>query len=187
MNLYLRLLLLLFRLWRLPRRGLLEPSRVSFRVLPTDCDVNFHMNNGRYLTFMDLGRVHLMQQIGLIPHIRANRWAPVLAAAEIQFIRQLAPLQKFDLVTRLVTWDDKYAYMEQRFESGGTLHAHAFVKGLFLDRAGRVPSATVVAALGYAGAAPPMPPELRLWAELGTAKKQGSDTRESPDLTARRS
>ena len=107
MNLYLRLLFLLFRLIGLARKELLEESRVSFRVLPTDCDINFHMNNGRYLSFMDLGRVHLVAQIGLLPVIARRRWRAALGAAEINFIRALAPLQKFELVTRLVTWDDK--------------------------------------------------------------------------------
>jgi acyl-CoA thioesterase FadM len=171
-NLYLRLFLLLFRLIGLPRKGLLEESRVAFRVLPNDCDINFHMNNGRYLTFMDLGRVHLVTQVGLMPVIIRKRWRAALAAAEVNFIRPLAPFQKFDLVTRIVTWDEKYCYMEQRFESGGALCAHAFVKGLFLDAGGRVANSAVVAELGYAESPPPMPEELRIWAELGTIKKQ---------------
>ena len=64
MNLYLRLLFLLFRLIGLPRKGPLEESRVAFRVLPTDCDINLHMNNGRYLSFMNLGRLHLVAHLG---------------------------------------------------------------------------------------------------------------------------
>ena len=172
MNLYLRLFLLLFRLIGLPRKGLFEESRLAFRVLPNDCDINLHMNNGRYLSFMDLGRVHLVAQIGLLRVILGKRWRAALGAAEINFIRALAPLQKFDLVTRLVTWDEKYAYMEQRFESGGVLCAHAYVKGLFLDANGKVPNSTVVAELGYTREPPPMPEELRLWAELGNVKKQ---------------
>jgi len=172
MNLYLRLFLLLFRLIGLQRKGLFEESRVPFRVLPNDCDINLHMNNGRYLTFMDLGRVHLMAQLGLIGIIIRKKWKPVLAAADINFIRQIAPFQRFELVTRIVTWDDKYAYMEQKFEAEGAVCAHAFVKGLFLDGRGRVASSTVVAELGYAGAPPPMPEELKIWAELGNVKKQ---------------
>ena len=174
MNLYLRLFCLLFRLIGLPRRGLFEESRVAFRVLPNDCDVNFHMNNGRYLSFMDLGRVHLVAQLGKLRAIVRQGWMPVLAAAEINFIRSLDPFQKFELVTRLVTWDDKYVYLEQRFEAGEVLCAHAFVKGLFLGENGRVASPTVVAELGFGEAPPPMPEELRIWAELGSVKKQNA-------------
>jgi acyl-CoA thioesterase FadM len=171
-NLYLRLFLLLLRLVGLPRRGLFEESRVAFRVLPTDCDINFHMNNGRYLSFMDLGRLHLVVQIGLLGIIVRKRWRPALGAAEINFIREIGPFRKFELLTRLVTWDDKWSYMEQRFVVDGVLCAHAFVKGLFLDQRGRVASAVVAAELGYDGAPPPMPEELEIWAELGDVKKQ---------------
>lgn len=174
MNLYLRLLQVLWKIWRLPRKDVLEESRIAFRVLPTDCDINFHMNNGRYLSFMDLGRLHLTAQIGLLPIVVRKRWMPVLAAAEITFIRQLAPFQQFDLVTRVVTWDEKYAYMEQRFESTGTLCAHAFVKGLFLDKRTRMATSALVAELGHRGAPPAMPEELRIWADLGNAKKQNA-------------
>ncbi len=172
MNLYLRLFVLLFRLIGLPRKGPLEESRVAFRVLPTDCDINLHMNNGRYLSFMDLGRLHLVAQFGLLRVILRKRWGAALGAAEINFIRPLAPFQKFDLVTRLVTWDEKYGYMEHRFESGGELCAHAFVKGLFLEKGRRISSPEVAAALGTTVAPPPMPEELRIWAELGNVKKQ---------------
>ena len=175
MNLYLRLVLLALRMIGLPRRGVLDDSRVRFRVLPNDCDLNLHMNNGRYLSFMDLGRVHLIVQIGLLAAIFRQRWRPVLAAAEINFIRQLAPLQAFDLVSRVVTWDEKYVYMEQRFESRGELCAHAFIKGLFLGPEGRVSNATVLALLGHDAPPPEMPDELRIWAELGTAKKQRAE------------
>jgi acyl-CoA thioesterase FadM len=174
-NLYLRLIFLALRMIGLVRRGVLDDSRVRFRVLPNDCDVNLHMNNGRYLSFMDLGRVHLIVQIGLLPAIFRKRWRPVLAAAEINFIRPLAPLQAFDLVSRVVTWDDKYVYMEQRFEARGELCAHAFIKGLFLGSEGRVSNAAVLALLGHDAAPPQMPEELRIWAELGSAKKQRAD------------
>ena len=112
MNLYLRLLWLLWRMRSVVRRGLFEESRVAFRVWPNDCDLNLHMNNGRYLTFMDLGRTHLMGQAGMLKEMLRRRWLPVLAAAEITFIRSLAPFERFELVTRLVTWDEKYVYLE---------------------------------------------------------------------------
>jgi acyl-CoA thioesterase FadM len=173
-NLYLRLLWLILRmLCGVARRGLFDESRVAFRVWPSDCDINLHMNNGRYLTFMDLGRVHLTVQAGLMPYVRRNRWMPVLAAAEITYLRSLHPFERFELVTRVMTWDEKYVYMEQIFERDGEICAHAYVKGLFLARGGRVPNAEVVRAVGYAGMPPPMPDALRHWVEL-TATKRNS-------------
>jgi hypothetical protein len=103
-----------------------------------------------------------------------RRWGAALAAAEINFIRQLAPLQKFDLVTRVVTWDEKYAYMEHRFESDGALCAHAFARGLFLEKGRPISNAALIAELGYAGETPPFPDELRIWAEMGSVKKQNA-------------
>ncbi len=173
MNLYLRLLWLLLRLRGITRRGLFDESRVAFRVWPNDCDLNFHMNNGRYLTFMDLGRTHLMAQAGMLKEMLRRRWLPVLAAAEITFIRSLAPFERFELVTRLITWDEKYVYLEQTFERDGELCAHAFVKALFLSRGGRVPNAEIVGAIGYGGAPPPMPDALKHWADLTVAKRDG--------------
>ena len=175
MNLYLRLLCLLWRLRSVVRHGLFEPSRVPFRVWPNDCDINLHLNNGRYLSFMDLGRLHLTVQAGLMPHARRNRWIPVLAAAEITFIRSLHPFDRFELVTRLITWDGKYVYLEQIFERDGERCAHAFVKALFLGRGGRVPNAEIVKAIGYDGAPPPMTEALKRWAELTVAKRDSEN------------
>lgn len=171
MNLYLRLLWLLLRLRSVPRRGLFEESRIAFCVWPNDCDLNLHMNNGRYLTFMDLGRVHLTAQSGLLREAWRRRWMPVLAAAEITFIRSLKPFQRFDLVTRLLTWDEKYIYLEQGFENGGRLCAQAYVKGVFLKRGARVPNVEVLRAIGYTGDAPAMSEALRHWAALTASKR----------------
>ncbi|MGA0025659.1 MAG: thioesterase family protein [Burkholderiales bacterium] len=172
MNLYLRLLWLILRMLRgVPRRGLFDESRVAFRVWPTDCDLNLHMNNGRYLTFMDLGRTHLMAQAGMLCEFLRRRWLPVLGAAEITFIRPLPPFAKFELVTRVVTWDEKYVYLEQTFERDGRLCAHAYVKGLFLQRGVKVPNVDVVRVVGYTGDAPPLPEVLQRWAELAATKR----------------
>lgn len=172
MNLYLRLLKLILLLPFVRRRALLEPGRLTFRVWPTDCDVNLHLNNGRYLTFMDLGRVHLIAQIGLLRALLRRRWTPVLSAAEMSFIRPIPPLRKFDLVTRLLTWDEKYFYIEQRFVANGRLCAVGMVKGLFLHGHERVDSRTVLAALGLGLVAPDMPEVVRHWNGLATLKKQ---------------
>lgn len=47
MNLYLRLMWLLLRIAGLARRGVLEESRVTFRVLSNDCDLNLPASSNR--------------------------------------------------------------------------------------------------------------------------------------------
>ena len=64
MNLLLRLALVLFQGRRGPRLGLLDTGSLHMRVWPTDLDVLMHMNNGRYLSLMDLGRVDLLVRSG---------------------------------------------------------------------------------------------------------------------------
>lgn len=97
---------------------------------------------------------------------------PVLSAAEINYIRPLAPFQKFTLVTRLLTWDEKYFYIEQRFESRGQLAAVGMVKGLFLHRRCRVAPAEVLRALALEVETPAMPAMVRHWNDLSALKKE---------------
>ena len=174
MNLYLRLLKLLAMLPFVRRQDPFAESRVSFRVWPNDCDLNLHMNNGRYLTFMDLGRLHFVVQAGLLRHLIRQRWRPVLSAAEVNFIRPLGPLRKFDVVTRLLTWDEKYFYAEHRLEAGEELCAIATVRGVFLRAGQPVPTAQVLRALGVDMAPPAMPAVVRHWRELTALKREQS-------------
>jgi len=81
-------------------------------------------------------------------------------------------LQKFDIVTRIVTWDDKYLYMEQRFESPGTLHAVSLARAAFVCRRELVPPAMVACLAGYRGEAPPRPDIVEGWHALLRDKKE---------------
>ncbi len=157
MKLYLRLIRTLLVALMRPRLGLLEESVVRFRVWPNDLDINLHMNNGRYLTIMDLGRVDLIARVGLLRLMIRNRWAPVVGMATIRFRKSLTPFQKYRLITRVLCWDEKWTYLEQRFESGGDLVALAYVKTVF--RAGKrtLRSREVLRALDQEQRSPPMP------------------------------
>lgn len=165
-NLFLRLLLLLLRLRWLPRVDFFATVRLSMRAWLTDIDFNLHMNNARYLAMMDLGRVQLLGQIGLLGHLWRRRWTPVAQAVEIRYIRDIAPLARFDLETRLVGWDDKYWYIEQRFVSGQTVHAVALVRGLFLHGREKVPSASLALIAGVDPQSPPLPETVQRWRRL---------------------
>ena len=78
MNLLLRLIwVLLTARLRGPLR-LLDESRLRLLVLPTDLDTNLHMNNGRYLSIMDRGRMDYVMRVGLLRIVIRNRWMPLV-------------------------------------------------------------------------------------------------------------
>jgi acyl-CoA thioesterase FadM len=109
-------------------------SRLALRCHWPDCDINRHMNNSRYLGLMDLGRYHYMLVSGLGREVWRRRWFPVLARAEIDFKKSLAPGDRFVLETRLEAVGTKSATLVQRFWLGDELVAEARVVGLFVHK-----------------------------------------------------
>src|SRR5512134_3012676 len=106
MNLFVRLLLVLLRTRRY-RPGAFPPfgeARLGWRVLPNDLDLNLHMNNARYLSLMDLGRVDLLGRHGLLRLAFRSRWIPVLGAVSIRYARPLRLWQRYELCTRIIGW-----------------------------------------------------------------------------------
>ena len=89
-----------------------DVSRLTFYVLPNDLDVNLHMNNGRYLTIMDIGRFDLLMRMGLAREARRRKWMPVLSAAKVRFRRELRLFQKFTLESRILWWAKTQFVME---------------------------------------------------------------------------
>ncbi len=136
MNLYLRLLLLRIRTRQAARIGLWDTAVTRFRVAPTDLDLLGHMNNGKYLSLMDIGRLDLMVRSGYWAAISARGWYPVVAGQTISYRRSLRLGQRFEVHTRTLGFDDRWAYMEQRFLVGDVLYADAVVRARFLRRSG---------------------------------------------------
>lgn len=166
MNLILRLLYVLLRSLRGARLGPLDESVIPLRVLPTDLDTNLHLNNGRFLTLMDLGCVDLLVRLGVVREMRRRRWGGVVASAAVRFRRPLTLFQRFHLHTRLLCWDDRWFYMEHRLVRGGETAAVALVKARFMAADGRrLAPAEVVAATEHAMLSPPMPAGVRAWVE----------------------
>ncbi len=157
MNLLLRLL------WRRlagrfqPRIEITSPAWTPFRVLPTDLDVHLHMNNGVYLSLLDVARMDLLQRADLIRPLRKKGWFPVVTAESIGFRRSLRLFQRFEVSTRILGWDDRSFYVHQRFVRQGEVVAAALVVGRFLDRDGGSVPAAAVAALAGVGESPPVP------------------------------
>jgi acyl-CoA thioesterase FadM len=144
--------------------ALLDESRIAFRVWPLDCDINMHMNNGRYLTLMDLGRTYFMAQMDMLWKLPKKKWFPVVGAVEIKYYRSLNPFQRFEIVSRVLTWDEKWIYLEQRFEAEGKVFAAARLRALFIGPKGRVSTDDVIRLTMDLIPEPPMDAVIGLWA-----------------------
>jgi acyl-CoA thioesterase FadM len=158
--------------FRRPRLHPLEDSVIRFRVWPDDLDVNLHMNNGRYLTLMDLGRLDLIVRLGVLGTLRRRRWNPVIGSLQVRYRRSLLPFQEFGIRTRLLCWDERWFYLDQRFERAGDVVAAALVKGLFLGPEGRIPTQQVVDASPHRVDSPPAPPAVAAWQEAERALRE---------------
>ena len=127
---------------------LLDTSVLSFRVLPNDLDLNMHMNNGRYLSIMDLGRFDIMYRIGLMELILSNRWTPVVGHLHMRYRRPFKLFQRYELHSRIISWDEKWVYIEQSFIYNNKIHAVGLVQGLIRGKQGNIPSAQLLQLLG---------------------------------------
>lgn len=172
MNLWFRVLRILITSLLGPRLGLLDESRLEFRVWPFDLDINVHMNNARYLALMDLGRLDIIVRSGLGRLVLRRRLQPVIAGALVRYRRSLLPFERFTLRTRLLGWDEKWLFIEHRLERHGELVCLAVVKGLFLGRDGAVASAELARHLNHHGPGPALPPWIETWMAAEAAQVQ---------------
>ena len=143
----------------------LEASRLRFRVWPTDLDINLHMNNGRYLGVMDLGRLDLAFRTGLGRAMTRNHWKPLVGGLTMRYRRSLELFARYELHTRMLGWDAKWCFLEQRFLKDGELIAEGVVRLLFRGEEGNIPSAELLRGIGHDGPSPELPEPVRRWAE----------------------
>ncbi|HSV68590.1 MAG TPA: thioesterase family protein [Methylibium sp.] len=166
MNLWLRLIWALLRASRLPALRAGETLARAMRVLPNDLDLNGHMNNGRYLTVVDLMLVEYFARTGFARVMLRHGWRPMAGGSFISYRRGLQPLQRYTLRFRLDAADERWNYMRFEFVSAaGEVCAAGYMKGAAVGREGLVPNERSYALLGEHGfdLATPLPAPVRNW------------------------
>lgn len=118
-------------------------SRSRFRVWPTDLDILRHMNNGKYLSIMDVARFDLIQRNGVWELFARESWYPVVVGQTISYRKSLNPWMRFWIESRILGFDDQAVYMEQRFvrpdaQRRPDIYARAVVRARILRRSGGV-------------------------------------------------
>jgi acyl-CoA thioesterase FadM len=159
MNLFFRLLLVFIRARLSGQRiGMLDPTRLKFRVWLTDQDMFAHMTNSRYMSFGDLGTINYILRSGFWPVLRKRGWFPVICAQYVIITRMLSTPQAFELVTRVVGWDDTYVAIEHQYRRGDTVHARMRVVARFASqKRKRVLTGDVMQAMGVTDQSPALP------------------------------
>jgi acyl-CoA thioesterase FadM len=152
---------------RRPAVKINEVSRLELRVWPTDLDIYNHMNNGVFLTLMDIGRYDQGLRSGIWQKWNKLGWFPIVVNSTISYRKALLPWQKFTLETKVLGWDEIAYYIEQRFVRDGEIYARAIMRGRFLKRSWGTltPHEVMEGSGGWPGEKPELPKWIVEWAK----------------------
>ncbi len=164
MNLYLRLIWTVLRSWWLPA---FKPGAVLERkldVLPNDLDINGHINNGRYLTIVDLLLVEYFVRTGFLQVMISSGWRPVSGGAIITYRKAIKPWRSYRVRFSLAAVDTTWNYMRFDFlADNGMLYASGYMKGAAVGRDGLVNNSASYAKLHIDPPTSPLPDAVQHW------------------------
>ena len=110
---------------------------------PYDCDYNLHKSNSTYFQDLDVARAHLVGNIirtglqrlnagdeeGLPAEVRAvkGKYYVALGAIGCFFQREVPPLARFEIYTRILSWDRKWLYLVSHVVKKGAIKPDSYV------------------------------------------------------------
>ena len=106
-------------------RPLFEYLVTETRAAPLECDYNGHKSNSTYFSDLDINRTQLLarlfQAVLSAAHYdrskRARHLNIALGSACCVFRREIRPLQKCQIWSRVLSWDEKWVYIVSYFVS----------------------------------------------------------------------
>jgi acyl-CoA thioesterase FadM len=164
MNLYFRLIFMILRSLRSSRISPGEWIEREFRVWPGDIDINGHMNNGRYLTVVDLMLMDYFIRIGFARVMLREKWRPMSGGTVITYRKGLMPGQRYRLRFCLEGADEAWNFMRFEFlRLDGTPCAAGYMKGAAVGRNGLIANSESYAKLGQVFERRPLPQAVVHW------------------------
>lgn len=160
---YLRLLKVILRAKSGKKISIEGVSVIKMRVWPNDIDIYAEMNNGKYLTILDLGRIDLAVRTGIWIAAKKNRWALVAGGANVRFRRKLVPWQRFKIKTALISRDEKWFYFHQQVFKEDQVCLTALIRAGLMNKDGLIPTFDVLKAIGSESWAPDLPVWVLEW------------------------
>lgn len=125
-----------------------EPSSIEFRCHPWDLDMFNEMNNGRVATLYDLGRFDLSIRGNLLPAMRKNRWALVVAGSSVRYRKRIHMFDKITMHSRFLGFDERWMYIEQSMWVKGEPASSILIRGGVTGREGLISPEQIKQAVG---------------------------------------
>jgi hypothetical protein len=110
---------------------------------PYDCDYNLHKSNSTYFADLDVARAHYMGSVirtglqrlnagdeeGLPEEVRGVKgsYYVALGAVGCFFQKEIAPMQGFEIWTRILSWDRKWLYLVSHVVKKGVIKPESYV------------------------------------------------------------
>ena len=123
-------------------------DKVNLIVLPQDIDPFMELNNGRYVTLLDLGRYSLGARVNMGSFLKKNKWSLTIVGTYNEYRHRLRLFQRFILQTKILGYDEKWFYFFQKVERNGKTHMASVVKFAYTSKKGLVLPKEVVSAMG---------------------------------------
>ena len=137
---------------------------IPMMVLPQDIDPFMELNNGRYVTLLDLGRYGYGSRVNINSFLKKQKWSLTITGTYNEYRYRLRLFQRFKLKTKIIGYDENWFYFFQKIERNEKTHMASVVKYAFTSKNGIVKPKEVVEAMGE----PYDPTQLPSWVtEIG--------------------
>ena len=110
---------------------------------PYDCDYNLHKSNSTYFADLDVARAHYVGSVirtglqrlnagdeeGLPAEVRAvkGKYYVALGAIGCFFQREVPPMARFEIYTRILSWDRKWLYLVSHVVKKGAIKPDSYI------------------------------------------------------------
>ena len=121
---------------------------IKLMVLPQDIDLFIELNNGRYVTLLDLGRFSYGAKVNMGSFLKKNNWSLTIVGTYNEYRYRLRLFQRFELQTRILGYDENWFYFFQKIVKDGKTHMASVVKFSYTSKKGLVSPKEVTKVMG---------------------------------------
>lgn len=147
-----------------PPMGLHDEHVSKHLCLPWDLDIWWELNNGRTLTFYDLGRVPMGEKTGLHKALKRRKWGLTVAGSSVRYRKRIVAFELITIRSRIAGWDGKFFYTEQSmWKKNGDCAGHVLIRSAVTSAKGIVSPTELLAEMGHDEASPKLADWVTAW------------------------